>query len=150
LTYYARVVAATPVVTMLASPDALRHVLTIFLKEHSGQTKIHHALLAIAGPVKGERVALTNSSWVIDISELQTDFGLQVRIVNDFESVALSLPVLTSTDLARKYGMSRPNQIRTLPRVVSGVALPYNSPQPRPPRTGLAACGGEEQDHAAE
>ena len=47
--------------------------------------------------------------------------------------------------------MSRPNQIRTLPRVVSGVALPYNPPQPRPPRTGLEACGGgEEQDHAAE
>ena len=47
-------------------------------------------------------------------------------------------------------GMSRPNQIRTLPRVVSGVALPYNPPQPKPLRTGLAACGGEEQDHAAE
>jgi len=41
--------------------------------------------------------------------------------------------------------MSRPNPIRILPRVMSGVALPYN------PRTGLAACGGgEEQDHAAE
>jgi hypothetical protein len=46
--------------------------------------------------------------------------------------------------------LCRPNQIRTLPRVVSGVALPYNPPQPRSLRTGLAACGGEEQDHAAE
>src|SRR5262249_21563945 len=63
------------------------------------QTQIHQALLAIAGPVKGERVALTNSSWVIDIRELQTVFDLQVRIVNDFEAVALSLPYLTSADL---------------------------------------------------
>ncbi len=82
-------------------------VLTIFLKEHSRQAQIDQALLAIAGPVKGERVALTNCSWEIDIRELQTRFGLKVRIVNDFEAVALSLPVLTSTDLAR-MGDGRP------------------------------------------
>jgi len=34
-------------------------------------------------------------------------FGLQVRIVNDFEAVALSLPSLTSTDLA-EIGGGRP------------------------------------------
>ena len=75
-------------------------VLAIFIKEHCRRTQIHRALLAIAGPVKGERVLLTNSSWVIDARELQTGFGLQVRIVNDFEAVALSLPSLKSTDLA--------------------------------------------------
>jgi len=77
-------------------PDAL----AIFIKEHCRQTQIHKALFAIAAPVKGGRVALTNSSWVIDISELQTVFGLEVQIVNDFEAVVLSLPSLTSTDLA--------------------------------------------------
>ena len=51
-------------------------VLTIFIKEHCRQTQIHQALLAIAGPVKGKRVLLTNSSWVIDARELQTGFGL--------------------------------------------------------------------------
>ena len=40
-------------------------VLAIFLKEHCSQTQIHQACLAIAGPVKGERVLLINSSWVI-------------------------------------------------------------------------------------
>ncbi len=75
-------------------------VLAIFIKEHCRRTQIHRALLAIAGPVKGERVLLTNSSWVIDARELQTGFGLRVRIVNDFEAVALSLPSLKSTDLA--------------------------------------------------
>ena len=74
--------------------------LAIFIRKHCRQTQIHKALLAIAGPVKGERVALTNSSWVIDISELQTVFGLEARIINDFEAVALSLPSLTSADLA--------------------------------------------------
>jgi glucokinase len=75
-------------------------VLTIFIKERCGQTEIHHALLAIAGPVQAQRVALTNSSWIIDARELQARFGFQVQIVNDFEAVAVSLPSLTSTDLA--------------------------------------------------
>ena len=79
-------------------------LLAIFITQHCRQTQIHQALLAIAGPVKGERVLLTNSSWVIDVRELQTGFGLQVRIVNDFEAVALSLPSLTSADLARIGG----------------------------------------------
>jgi len=74
--------------------------LAVFIMEHCRQTQIHKALLAIAGPVKGERVALTNSSWVIDISELQMVLGFEARIINDFEAVALSLPDLTSADLA--------------------------------------------------
>jgi glucokinase len=79
-------------------------VLAAFIKEHCRQTQIHQALLAIAGPIKGERVLLTNSSWVIDARELQTDFGLPARIVNDFEAVALSLTSLTSDDLAQIGG----------------------------------------------
>ena len=78
--------------------------LAIFIKEHCRQTQIHKALLAIAGPVKNQRVALTNTSWVIDISELHTVFGWAVRIVHDFEAVALSIPNLTSTDLAGMGG----------------------------------------------
>src|SRR5262249_16455952 len=74
--------------------------LAILIKQHSRQTQIHKALVAIGGAVEGGGVALTNSSWVIDISELQTVFGLEVQIVNDFEAVVLSLPSLTSTDLA--------------------------------------------------
>jgi glucokinase len=78
--------------------------LVIFIKKHCAHTQIHKALLAIAGPIKGERIALTNSSWVIDISELQTVFGLEARIINDFEAVALSLSSLTAADLAGMGG----------------------------------------------
>ncbi len=79
-------------------------VLAIVIEEHCGQKPIHQALLAIAGPITGERVLLTNSSWVIDARELQTGFGMQARIINDFEAVALSLPSLTSSDLAQIGG----------------------------------------------
>ena len=79
-------------------------VVANFVEKYCGQTKIRRALLAIAGPVTGERVPLTNSSWVIDPGELQKGFGWQVQIINDFEAVALSLPGLTSTDLAEIGG----------------------------------------------
>jgi glucokinase len=82
-------------------------VLAKFVREHCRQIKIHQAFLAIAAPLTGERVLLTNSSWVIDRHELQTGFGFQVRIVNDFEAVALSLSNLTSMDLV-EIGTGRP------------------------------------------
>jgi glucokinase len=75
-------------------------VLATFLKDHCREYRVKHALLAIAGPVKDERSLLTNCSWVIDARELRATFNLEARIVNDFEAVALSLPRLTSTDLA--------------------------------------------------
>ena len=71
----------------------------IFLKKNSQQARLTHALFAIAAPVEGERCTLTNASWVIDAQEFQKTLNLQARIVNDFEAVALSLPLLTAADV---------------------------------------------------
>lgn len=58
------------------------------------------AVLAVAGPIAGERCAITNSPWVVEAAALRASFGFShVRLVNDFEAVALSLPHLTATDL---------------------------------------------------
>ena len=70
-----------------------------FLKENRHQVQLTHALFAVAAPVEGERCTLTNASWVIDTQELQEAFNLQARIVNDFEAVALSLPLLAAADV---------------------------------------------------
>jgi glucokinase len=62
----------------------------------------HEAVLAIAGPVNAGRCILTNCSWIIDQHELCRAFGFaKVRLCNDFEAVARSLPHLTTTDLFR-------------------------------------------------
>ena len=72
------------------------------------KTKIGGAIFAVAGVVKGERCELTNFPWVVDGAELRTRFGLaSVRIVNDFEAVAWSLPRLAGSDL-RKLGGAEP------------------------------------------
>src|SRR5262245_1770206 len=73
-----------------------------FLAGQRPRPDIGAAVLAIAGPVSGEFCAITNSPWMIDAGELCSTFGLTaVRLINDFEAVALSLPQLRAPDLFR-------------------------------------------------
>jgi glucokinase len=90
-----------PVETLLVKDhphfaDALR----AFLTRHGQGSGISQALLAVAGPVERGRCELTNSSWTIDAEELRKTFDLpKVRVINDFEALAWSLPLFDSSDL---------------------------------------------------
>lgn len=76
--------------------EAIEH----FLQSDGHDYRIAHALLAVAGPVEGERCNFTNCGWVVDSQDMRHWFGFQsVRIVNDFEATALSLPRLGKQDL---------------------------------------------------
>lgn len=58
------------------------------------------AVLAVAGPVVGNRVRLTNADWDIDGDAVARTFGFgSVRLVNDFAAVARCLPLLGAADL---------------------------------------------------
>ena len=53
------------------------------------------AALAVAGPVDGDVFRFSNIDWQASQTDLARRFGLQrVRFVNDFEALALSIPVL--------------------------------------------------------
>ncbi|HLZ04459.1 MAG TPA: glucokinase [Bradyrhizobium sp.] len=53
--------------------------------------------LAIAGPVLGDRIALTNQSWSFSIAELKQSLGLvSLAVVNDFAATAQSIPHLAA------------------------------------------------------
>jgi glucokinase len=55
--------------------------------------------LAAAGPVNDGRVRLTNNDWSIDSQELGDAFGsARVRLINDFEAIAYSLPLLAADE----------------------------------------------------
>jgi glucokinase len=57
------------------------------------------AVLAVASPVTGDRISLTNSPWTFSIGELQGRLGLRhLRIVNDLTATALAVPQLTERD----------------------------------------------------
>ena len=52
-------------------------------------------LVCAAGPVDGASVRLTNANWVIDGRALAREFGFEQGVMfNDFEALALSIPVL--------------------------------------------------------
>jgi glucokinase len=57
------------------------------------------ATLAVAGPIDGEDVALTNRAWRFRCGELARRFGWsQLRVVNDFEAIAWALPRLGAAE----------------------------------------------------
>jgi glucokinase len=93
-------------------------VVAAFLNMHRDQVPVTNALLAVAGPVESERCKLTNCSWIIDVNELRTTFGLaKVRVVNDFAATAYSLPSLTPADL---YAIGGGRAVPRAPMAVLG------------------------------
>lgn len=61
---------------------------------------ITRAVLGLAGIVENNRCEITNSGWIVDGRMLQDVLDLrEVRLFNDFEALAWSLPHLAATDL---------------------------------------------------
>jgi glucokinase len=78
----------------------LRDAVAAFLAD-AGAGHIHSACLAVAAPPATDRVVMTNSPWSFSIRELQASFRLaQLRVINDFEAIALALPLLAGDQLA--------------------------------------------------
>lgn len=58
------------------------------------------AVLAVAGPVQGRNIVLTNRDWKIDLDAIQQQFKLRyVRALNDFEALAWALPWFEPEDV---------------------------------------------------
>ena len=58
------------------------------------------AVLALASPVAGDEIPLTNRDWIVRPKELARRFGIaRVHVLNDFEAIAHALPKLTGADL---------------------------------------------------
>ena len=63
------------------------------------------AAFAVASPVAGDRVELTNSPWAFSIAATGAALGLErFAVVNDFAAVALSIPHLGRGDLVQVGG----------------------------------------------
>ena len=56
--------------------------------------------LSVAGPVVDGRVSFLNNPWQLQEESLGRAFGTaRVHLINDFEAVAMSLPMLSDTDV---------------------------------------------------
>jgi glucokinase len=92
--------------------------LAVFMTRQLERAAVRSAIFAVAGVVAGERCALTNNPWVVDAAELRARFGFTgIRIVNDFEAIAWSLPHLTRDDLRTVGGRE---SVAEAPMVVLG------------------------------
>jgi glucokinase len=73
----------------------------------SGTQRPRAVALAIAGPITGDRVALTNHPWSFAIGELRHRLDVdRVLAVNDFTAVAASIPHLKASDSSAVGGGS--------------------------------------------
>lgn len=69
------------------------------------ETKPRTAIIAVAGPVTGDAIPLTNAAWVIEPLKMIADLGLeQVIVLNDFEAQALALPGYDGSDIEQVGG----------------------------------------------
>lgn len=65
------------------------------------------AAFAVASPVVGDRIRMTNHPWSFSVNEVRDGLGLDgLRVINDFEAIAWSVPRLGSREL-RKIGRGR-------------------------------------------
>lgn len=93
-------VATLPCAAYPRFADAVRD----YLGRHPG-TRVRHAAIAIANPVDGDLVKMTNHAWEFSIAQARAALGLDtLLVVNDFAALAMSVPQLAPSDLAQVGG----------------------------------------------
>lgn len=82
------------------------------------------AAIGIATPITGDHVAMTNHpAWAFSIAELKRELQFdRLLVLNDFTTLALSLPVLKPEDL-RQVGGSRPVEGAPIALIGPGTGL---------------------------
>ena len=74
------------ILSYLAHPQAVE----------AGVGHVRHAAFAMACPVDGDKVRMTNASWSFSIEALRREFGFEtLLVVNDFTALAMSIPRFT-------------------------------------------------------
>jgi glucokinase len=84
---------------------------------------IAHAGVAIANPVEGDDVRMTNYHWRFSIEAMRDKLGLDTLVVvNDFTALAMALPRLASTD-KRQVGGGQAREHSVVGILGSGTGL---------------------------
>jgi len=96
-------------VATLACADYARFTDAVraYLARHPGLA-VRHAAIAIANPVDGDLVKMTNYAWEFSIAQTRAELGLDtLLVVNDFAALAMSVPKLATADLVKVGGGAR-------------------------------------------
>jgi glucokinase len=90
------------------------------------------AAFAVASPVLGDRIAMTNHAWRFSVSDVKDSLNLErLDVVNDFTAVALAAPRLTDADKAA-VGGGVPQAGRPIAVLGPGTGLGVSAMVPTP------------------
>jgi glucokinase len=88
-----------PRVYPLNDHPSLISAIDAYLADESPPARLTQAVLAVAAPVTGDQVALTNHPWTFSIKAVRRHFGLRrLRVINDLAAHAIAIPRLDGGD----------------------------------------------------
>lgn len=91
----------------VASFDSLADAAQDYLQATGA--RVQRGVFAVAGPVDGDEVRMTNHRWRVSASQLGQALQLDtLQLVNDFAAQAMALPLLREGDLVPLGGPARP------------------------------------------
>ncbi|MGF6570802.1 glucokinase /transcriptional regulator, RpiR family [Paraburkholderia fungorum] len=95
-----------------ASYPGVADVIKKYLKDNK-IGRVNHAAIAIANPVDGDQVSMTNHDWSFSIEATRRALGFDtLLVVNDFTALAMALPGLTDAQRVQVGGGARrPNSV---------------------------------------
>jgi glucokinase len=105
--------------------DALRAFLAGPQAQAVCRAPIRHAAIAIANPVDGDQVRMTNHHWAFSIEAVRREMGFDTFVVaNDFTALAMGLPYLSSSQKHQVGGgEARPNSVVGLIGAGTGLGI---------------------------
>src|SRR5258706_7884925 len=88
-----------------------------------GGGEVRHGAIAIANPVEGDQVQMTNYHWRFSIEETRVAVGFDTLVVvNDFTALAMGVPYLTRAQV-RQVGGGKPRERNVIGLVGAGTGL---------------------------
>ncbi|NUW58740.1 glucokinase [Cronobacter muytjensii] len=89
---------------------SLEAVVRVYLDEHNAT--VTDGCIAIACPITGDWVAMTNHVWAFSIAEMKKNLGFDhLEIINDFTAVSMAIPMLKTEHLIQfGGGEAQPNK----------------------------------------
>jgi glucokinase len=83
--------------------NSLAEILDLYLSELD--VKILDACIAIACPIHGDTVTMTNQSWTFSIEEIKRRLSLRtLKVINDFTAISYAIPTLKENQLIQIGG----------------------------------------------
>ncbi|WP_157267862.1 glucokinase [Azohydromonas aeria] len=130
-------IATLPCAGHASLDDALQTVL-----QRLDRSAPRRCAIAIANPVLGDAVRMTNHHWSFSVSALRSRFGFErLEVLNDFTALALALPDLAPHEV-RQLGGGRAQPGAAIGLIGPGTGLGVSGLVPDG-RGGFAALAGE-------